>query len=354
MASFDVSVDVLPNAKQIDVRTAADAYTSNGFVTFAAHHVGTALVNPSTIEGLETADTQFLSEGETINQQNIIVSGGVEFNLSNQRNVNVFIASENTNASTKLISFGGGGTLSSFTGPVGASGYTVTQSGNSVEIASTGAWGNLPVIRATTTATNFTDVTIANVSGNALAVGIQAVSASTTAVPPPNCLKGSTPVVVDLNGTTRPIQDLVSGDTVVVRTPSGERREVTADILVSRGYRGDEVYKVDGDVESSAIHMFLKPTDLLCRSCGKPKPDGDLHSCRHARHFNIPSFGVVMASNLVDPYEVASSEPWYHVSLENFGWCVELGNGWLSEGFRHKLGTHAKDERWAKVEGSKK
>jgi hypothetical protein len=352
---FDIVAHIKALDFPIDVRVGADAYASNA-TTSPAHVSGVTVVteNPENTEGLEAGDPQFVSEGETLGLQTVLYDGNMNFD-SSQRCVVVFVAADSSATSAKTISFTGDtmGSLTIFGSPAG---YSIGTTGSGVSISSTGAWGNVPVLTATAASATITGVSAGPFTGDNTAFGIQAVAASTALPAPPNCLKGDTPVLVGRSPPLyRPMSSLCSGDTVVAYKPTGESLTTEVRVYAAPGSRGESGYLVAPNTVASSHHIFLKACghESVCRRCTKPLIEDMPHSCSLSRKLAVEGHATLLASDLGS--EVVcdeASNPWYHLVLPDFSWCFQVGNGLLSEGLRHKVGTCPKDWMWTEVDAN--
>ena len=346
MSSFNVEVVVKPILTPIDVRTRASAYTSNSFLITSTYKQNMSQTTGGW-QGMVSSDPQFDSEGQTLGFQNFQFYSDLNFS-SSQRYVNLFIAANSSLVSTKDLTFNGGGSLGTLNVFGTPSGYSISTEANSIRITSTGQWSNLPAITVSSSSASIDSVTIANVSGDSDAFGVQAVAASAVPPAPPNCLQGNTLIVVDLEGNTTPIENLFSGDTILLCDPEGKVFEEKVRVFRSRGHASKPAFDVKG-VTTSGIHLLLDRAENSCEKCGHGTSSLGPHSCSKSRRVHVEGYATFIARDIGKHFYLRSSTPWYHLVLPNHGYCFHLANGMLSEGLRHEVGSHSSDIVWAEV-----
>lgn len=171
-------------------------------------------------------------------------------------------------------------------------------------------------------------------------IGFEAVAASSTEMPP-NCLHPDTKIVVSLDGTSRCIKDLVSGDTVVVVDGDGHI-EVEAKVVKTQTAL-NKVYKwKDTPYITSEKHVLYLPKSIYSQ------PPRGL-----SRRFpQVKDFTPVVAkqSDLVTMAHMSC--PLYHLVLpeEKINCPVVLEGGWLTEPLRHPFGSKNQDSHFEVVE----
>lgn len=254
-------------------------------------------------------------------------------------------------------------TLNTTGSPVSGGGWTISWTSSVITLTPdtpNSVWTNLPYIYLDASAFSSADRPdrIFWNSTNISYVGVQGLAASDVKQPP-NCLASNTLIQVSLDGETKPIYEMVSGNKVVVKDKDGKETEVEVQILRTKRPQPEMSYEI-GPVTVARSHILLLPEGErnewmeegdLCEKCQKKLGKGyGEEGCKRCGPVQVKGYKPLLLFHSSSPKikKTLYLALWYHILLpkEHRNKGILLGNGWLSESFRHDLGSSLRDSQW--------
>jgi len=332
----------------------------------------TPIPNLSLTIGGAATQSQILTNGygwvstQANTSRSVIVNDANFSFTSPPKYTTAFIAKTNDSAhgSTTLRLLDNEGDAFAYPATISVNGnWTIATSANGITCTSKNVVQSLPYLFLTNDISE-TVVNAITVEGATTIQGVQAFSSS-SATQPENCLDGSTQICLS-NGSFVRIDSLRCGSMIRTVTPEGLIQTTKVDIIRTRLpglHDALEITYKGTTFVSSPKHISLfeggdLPSHVSCCRCGSRGNDYGRHpSCLRCSQVKVKGYRPMLGCDIagckdIKVQKVTHKGHWYHIILPPpMSHAFILGNGILSEGFRHPLGSKKKrDMAWKLVQ----